>query len=130
MKMLCGYRQFPTASEQDVRGIYRKTMSEITALQSLPWPDELVKLLPTVIDPSEVENQMAKIRVEVARRGRFIVDCGWLRLLCPDELTENQRFARIAAIAQQEGWSFAFLLDGSVPFGAYPPMPTAAGKRN
>ncbi len=73
-----------------------------------------------MIDPAVLELQLEKIRTEVARRGGFTVDCGWLRLLCPDELTENQRFAQIAAIAQREGWSFAFLLDGSVHFGAYP----------
>ncbi len=56
----------------------------------------------------------------MAKRGGFTVDCGWLRLLCPDEMTEGERFGHIAAIAQREGWSFAFLLDGSVHFGAYP----------
>jgi len=78
------------------------------------------KLPVVVIDPSQLEIQVAKIRTAVARRGGFTVDCGWLRLLCPEELAENQRFAHIAALAQREGWSFAFLLDGSVHFGAYP----------
>ncbi len=73
-----------------------------------------------MIDPSHLEIQVAKIRAEVAKRGGFTVDSGWLRLLCPDDLTEGRRFAQVAAIAQREGWSFAFLLDGSVHFGAYP----------
>ncbi len=42
-----------------------------------------------MIDPSQLEIQVAKIRSEVARRGGFTVDCGWLRLLCPDELAEK-----------------------------------------
>lgn len=63
--------------------------------------------------------QLIKIRCEVAKRGGFTVDCGWLRLLCPGEMTQGERFRQIAAIAQREGWSFAFLLDGSVHFGAY-----------
>ncbi len=89
-------------------------------MQALLSGDATAKLPVVVIDPSQLEIQVAKIRTEVARRGGFTVDCGWLRLLCPEELAENQRFAHIAALAQREGWSFAFLLDGSVHFGAYP----------
>lgn len=68
----------------------------------------------TVIDPSEVQVQVAKIRAEVSRRGAFTVDRQWLRQIVPDELTQNQRFAHIAAMAQREGWRFQILLDGSV----------------
>ena len=95
-------------------------MTEITALRALLSGDATAKLPVVVIDPSQLEIQVAKIRTEVTRRGGFTVDCGWLRLLCPEELGGNQRFAHIAALAQREGWSFAFLLDGSVHFGACP----------
>ena len=64
---------------------------------------------------------MTRIRREVQRTGGFTVDGEQMRLLCPDELTAPQRFARIAAIAQHEGWSFAFLPNGCVHFGAYAP---------
>lgn len=73
-----------------------------------------------MIDPSKtLEIEIGKIRAEVRKRGGFTVSCEQLRILCPDELTSPQRFAAIAAIARREGWSFAFLRDGSVHFGGY-----------
>ena len=66
-----------------------------------------------------VEIEIAKIRGEVHRRGGFTVHSAQLRLICPDELTSPQQFKCIAEIAQKEGWSFAFLRDGCVHFGAY-----------
>lgn len=73
-----------------------------------------------MINPSELlEIEIGKIRSQVRKRGGFTVGCEQLRILCPDELTSPQQFAAIAAIAQREGWSFAFLRDGSVHFGGY-----------
>lgn len=67
----------------------------------------------------DLEKCVAEIREKVRCGGGFTVDRERLRLLCPDHLTVPQQFARIAAIAQQEQWSFAFLPDGSVHFGSY-----------
>ena len=63
--------------------------------------------------------EIARIKADVARNGGATVGCEELRLLCPDYLTTSEQFTRIAAIAQREGWSFAFLPDGRVRFGAY-----------
>ena len=62
---------------------------------------------------------MLRIRERVARDGGATVGCEELRILCPDHLTLSEQFIRIVSIAQQEGWSFAFLPDGSVRFGTY-----------
>ena len=81
-----------------------------------------------MINPSEsLEIEIGKIRAEVRRRGGFTVGCEQLRILCPDYLTSPQQFAAIAAIAKRERWSFAFMRDGSVHFGAYSTaLPTRA----
>lgn len=62
---------------------------------------------------------MAQIRARVARNGGATVGCEELRILCPDYLSVSEQFQRVAYIAEHEGWSFAFLHDGSVRFGAY-----------
>jgi hypothetical protein len=67
---------------------------------------------------SEVE-QLARIRSEVQRDGGATISGEELRLLCPDDLTVSEQFMVIADIAQKEQWSFAFLPDGTVRFGAY-----------
>ena len=72
-----------------------------------------------MIDNTELQDEVTRIRTEVQRIGGLTVDEDQLRRLCPDELTAPQRFARIASIAQHEGWSFAFLPNGSVHFGSY-----------
>jgi hypothetical protein len=66
-----------------------------------------------------LDEQVAAIRAEVALNGSCTVGCEELRLLCPDELSVPEQFARIARIAQRERWSFAFLPDGSVHFSIY-----------
>ncbi|CAN5595608.1 hypothetical protein BH18VER1_BH18VER1_04780 [soil metagenome] len=66
-----------------------------------------------------IEAEVAKIRENVRANGGFTVDPQQLRLLCPDELSVAQQFACIAAIAQHEDWSFAFLPSGEVHFGSY-----------
>lgn len=63
------------------------------------------------------DSQRNAIRAEVDRAGGCIVPAHQLRLLCSDELTLAEQFACIAAIAREEGWSFAFLPDGAVEFG-------------
>lgn len=68
--------------------------------------------------PGTVEAEVAAIRLIVRRDGGATVGCDELRLLCPDHLTVSEQFMRIAEIAQQEGWSFAFLPDGTVRFGS------------
>lgn len=70
-------------------------------------------------DPAVIAAQVAKIRLAVEENGGATVDCDDLRVLCPDELTVSEQFMRIAEIAQREGWSFAFLPNGAVRFGAY-----------
>ena len=72
-----------------------------------------------MINPSPIEAEVSRLRTEVQRRGGFTLTPERVRIICPDELTTTQHFACIAAIAQREGWSFAFLRDGSVHFGAY-----------
>ena len=67
----------------------------------------------------QLQLEVGRIRAEVDRNGGCTVTCEQLRLLCPDELSTPQQFARVVAIAQHEGWSFAFLPNGSVHFGAY-----------
>lgn len=63
--------------------------------------------------------ELARIKSDVARNGGATVGCEELRLLCPDYLSVSEQFMRIASIAQTEGWSFAFLPNGTVRFGAY-----------
>ena len=72
-----------------------------------------------MIQNTELRDEVTRIRLEVLRIGGLTLNSEQLRLLCPDDLTAPQRFARIASIAQHEGWSFAFLPNGSVHFGAY-----------
>jgi len=72
-----------------------------------------------VYDPAAIAAQVAKIRVAVKEDGGTTVGCEDLRVLCPEEFTVSEQFMHIATIAQRERWSFAFLPDGSVRFGAY-----------
>ena len=69
--------------------------------------------------PNAFEAQLVAIRSIVQRDGGATVGCEELQLLCPDHLSVSEQFMRIAEIAQSEGWSFAFLPDGSVRFGGY-----------
>ena len=72
-----------------------------------------------VYDRAAIEAQVKRIREEVQRDGGAYVSCEDLRILCPDEFTVAEQFMHIATIARREGWSFAFLPDGRVHFGAY-----------
>lgn len=63
-----------------------------------------------------MKEQVERIRAAVARDGASVVACKDLRVLCLDETTQMRQFQRVSDIAQQEGWSFAFLPDGSVRF--------------
>ncbi len=72
-----------------------------------------------VYDREAVEAQVARIREEVNHNGGATIGCEELRILCPDEFTVSEQFMHIATIARKERWSFAFLPDGSVRFGAY-----------
>ncbi len=66
--------------------------------------------------PKEIKNQVDKIRHEVETNGESFVDCDTLRVLCVKEGTGSHQLDRITDIAEQEGWSFAYLADGSVRF--------------
>ena len=68
-----------------------------------------------------IEHEVDAIRQVVKREGGCTVTCDELQMLCPNHLSVTEQYARIAAIAQQESWSFAFRSDGSVHFGARPP---------
>lgn len=68
---------------------------------------------------AQLQEQIARIREQVIRDGGCTVGCDDLRILCPDYMSISEQFARIAEIARRESWSFAFLPDGSVRFGAY-----------
>ena len=50
--------------------------------------------------------------------GESFASCEELRVLCSDEVTFTRQLDRVTEIAQQEGWSFAFLTDGSVRFAS------------
>jgi hypothetical protein len=67
----------------------------------------------------ETEAELRLIRAKVRADGGFTVGCEQLRVLCPDHLTVAEQFARVAEIARQEGWSFAFIGGGAVRFGEY-----------
>jgi hypothetical protein len=64
-------------------------------------------------------SQRASIRAEVERSGGCIVQPTEMSLLCADELSVAEQFDCIAAIAREEGWSFAFLPDGAVEFANF-----------
>ena len=70
-------------------------------------------------DAPAYTEQLAFLRLQVREHGGASVDRVGLRHLCPDYLSVSGQFMRIAEIAQMEGWSFAFLPDGSVRFIAY-----------
>ncbi len=63
-----------------------------------------------------VKEQVDQIRREVRHHGETVATCETLRLLCEDQGTFSQQFARLRDIATQEGWRFVFGPDGSVRF--------------
>ena len=56
------------------------------------------------------------MRAAVERNRAATIGRDELRVLCPDEMTVPEQFQRIAEIAEEEGWNFAFLPDGRVQF--------------
>lgn len=60
---------------------------------------------------------LSRIRSAVIRDGGATVGRAGFELLCPAHMTVPEQFQRIAEIADAEGWSFAFLPDGTVHFG-------------
>ena len=68
------------------------------------------------VDPV-VAAQVQAIREAIAASGGYTVGCEELKVLCPDYLSVSEQFGRIAGIAHDERWSFAFLPDGTVHFG-------------
>lgn len=70
-------------------------------------------------EPTEFEAQLVAIRAAVRRDGGSTIGREELRLLCPDDMSVPEQFQRIAEIAEQEAWSFAFLPDGGVRFGSF-----------
>ena len=54
----------------------------------------------------------------VGRYGETNVGCEQLALLCPDYVSVSEQFMRVAESAHKEDWSFTFLPDGAVRFGA------------
>lgn len=70
----------------------------------------------------ELKRLVAVIRETMEAEGGCTVGRAQLRLISPDELTVAQQFLRIAVLAQQQGWSFAFLPDGAVHFGTFTPL--------
>lgn len=69
--------------------------------------------------PAEIATQIERIRRDVEREGGATVGRDDLRIICPEEFTVSEQFMRIAEIARTNGWSFAFLPNGCVQFGAY-----------
>ena len=65
----------------------------------------------------EIESEIDAIRAEVCRIGIATMGCEQLRLLCPDHMSVPEQYRRVAEAAAREGWSFAFLPDGTVRFG-------------
>jgi hypothetical protein len=65
------------------------------------------------------EERIAAIRAHVHREGGYTLARGEFELLCPDHITASETFGCVARIAQKEHWSFAFLPDGKIHFGAY-----------
>lgn len=62
--------------------------------------------------------QINQIRRDVQTDGESFATCEELRVLCPNEGTFTGQLGRVTEIAQQQGWNFAFLTDGSVRFAA------------
>ena len=68
-------------------------------------------------NPHEGEIEIDAIRAEVCRTGIATVGGEQLRFLCPDHMSVPEQYRRVAEAAAREGWSFAFLPDGTVRFG-------------
>ena len=69
------------------------------------------------IQEPEIEAELASIRAKVSRTGGTIIEADRFALLCPAHMSVPEQFRRIAELAAEEGWSFAFLPDGRVRFG-------------
>ncbi len=63
-----------------------------------------------------VKAEIDRIRRNVQHDGEGFANCDTLRVLCEDQGTYSHQLDRIADNAEQEGWSFAYLTDGSVRF--------------
>jgi hypothetical protein len=63
----------------------------------------------------EVITQVEKIRSEIQQFGESRVGCEELSLLCSDVSAMQEKIG-IEQIAEYEGWSFQYLLDGHVRF--------------
>jgi hypothetical protein len=63
----------------------------------------------------EVITQVEKIRSEIRQFGESRVGCEELSLLCSDVSAMQEKIG-IEQIAEYEGWSFQYLLDGHVRF--------------
>src|ERR1700726_2658667 len=69
----------------------------------------------------DVITQVEKMRSEIRQFGESRVGCEELSLLCSDVSAMQEKIG-IEQIAEYEGWSFQYLLDGHVRFapGATP----------
>jgi hypothetical protein len=65
-----------------------------------------------------IKTQINQIRRNVQIDGESFATCEELQVLCPNDATFTRQLERVTEIAQQEGWNFAFLTDGSVRFAA------------
>ena len=65
-----------------------------------------------------IKTQINQIRRAVQIDGESFATCEELRVLCPNEGTFTRQLGRVTEIAQEQGWNFAFLTDGSVRFAA------------
>lgn len=77
--------------------------------------------------PQSISDELTKLRSRVARHGGCTIERAAVERLSPGARNAGQQFLQIAAIARAEGWSFAFLRDGSVRFGSYLP---STGRRS
>jgi hypothetical protein len=68
-------------------------------------------MLDRVVDP-----RVQRMRAEIERAGESLLRPSELNLLHVSDLSENERWETIAAIAIHEGWSFTFLPDNTVRF--------------
>ena len=71
-----------------------------------------------VSDDVELEQQIRAIRLKISSDGGCDLRSEQMPVFCPEHLSIPEQFARVAAIARRERWSFAFLPDGRIRFAA------------
>ncbi len=64
-------------------------------------------------EPQAFSSRVEALRARVYAAGGATVPWRELIQFCPAEMTAAEQFMCIASLARKEGWSFAFLGDGS-----------------